>query len=354
MSEVYSPHKFLRFQDRIDAWRQGRLAAPVHVRIKPYNHCNHNCWYCAYRNDALHLGDDMDEKDQLPAAKMAEIVEDLIEMKVKAVTFSGGGEPLLYKPLPETVEALAKGGIRIGSLTNGSNLKGRVAEALARHATWVRVSVDAWDNDSYVKSRGARPGDFDRLIANMRAFVATGTKCVLGVSYIVGHDNHAHLADICRIFKDVGVNHVKVAAAVVANDVAANNRYHQQIMAEVTRQIETAKALDGDGFRVVNHYHETDERFEKHYHTCPFLQFLTVIGADQCVYTCQDKAYTKEGMLGSIAGRRFKDFWFSEDNRAMVHGFDPSVNCQHHCVAHVKNLALHSMLDMDPDHEVFV
>ena len=38
----------------------------------------------------------MDQKDQIPEDKMTEIVEDLVNMGVKVVTFSGGGEPFIY------------------------------------------------------------------------------------------------------------------------------------------------------------------------------------------------------------------------------------------------------------------
>ncbi|BAE48874.1 radical SAM protein [Paramagnetospirillum magneticum] len=354
MATLYSSLKFLRFSDRLEALRSGDVAAPVHIRIKPTNRCNHNCWYCAYRTDDLKLGEDMDEGDSIPEAKMMEIVEDVLEMGVKAVTFSGGGEPLLYKPLPNVIERLAAGGVKVATLTNGSNLRGRVGEALARHATWVRVSVDAWDDASYMASRGAKDGEFSRLLENMRAFVATGTTCVLGVSLIVGHENHQRIAEICKLFRDVGVNHVKLSAAVVANDVHANNLYHRALMAAVTAQIHEAKALETPSFKVLNHYHETEERFEKGYTSCPFLQFLTVIGGDQCVYTCQDKAYTASGKLGSLVGRRFKDFWFSPENRERLHCFDPSRECRHHCVTHAKNLAILEYLALDPDHGMFV
>lgn len=355
MANLYSNLKFLRFGDNIAALEQGRMAAPVHVRIKPMNLCNHNCWYCAYRVDNLQLGATMDERDRIPEPKMWEIVEDLIAMKVQAVTFSGGGEPLLYKPLPDVVEALAKAGIRVATLSNGVNLKGRMAEAFARHGTWARISLDAWDDDSYVKSRGARPGDFTKLLDNMRAFAATGTRCVLGVSLIVGHDNHRQVHHICRLMKEIGVNHVKVSGAVIANDGAANNRYHAEIMAETGRQIAAAKAeLEDSRFRILDHYHELEELFDKPYRTCPFLMFLTVIGADLGVYTCQDKAYNDDGLLGWIKDRRFRDFWFSEENRARVYGLDPSVTCRHHCVAHNKNLALTDYLNIDREHGVFV
>lgn len=354
VARLYSNLKFLRYTDRLAAVAEREIVAPVHVRIKPTNHCNHNCWYCAYRTDDLKLGEDMDERDSIPPSKMIEIADDLIAMKVAAVTFSGGGEPLLYKALPETIERLACGGIAVATLTNGANLKGRMAEALAAHATWVRVSVDAWDDDSYVKSRGAREGEFTRLLENMRAFVASGTRCVLGVSFIIGRDNHHRIAEICRLFKDTGVNHVKLSAAVVGNDVAENNRYHREFAGAAKAEIDKALTLADENFAVLDHYHELGERFEKLYTTCPSLRFLTVIGADLNVYTCQDKAYTKDGTLGSIRDRRFRDFWFSGENRAKIAAFDPSRLCGHHCVAHAKNLAIMEYLSIDPDHGRFV
>ena len=75
MTLLYSPLKFFNFPDRLEALRRGTLAAPAHVRIKPTNKCNHGCWYCAYRTDDLKLGEDMDERDAIPPAKMAEIVD---------------------------------------------------------------------------------------------------------------------------------------------------------------------------------------------------------------------------------------------------------------------------------------
>ena len=354
MSRLYSNLKFLGQTDRLNAIRQGDMAAPVHVRIKPINRCNHNCWYCAYRADQLQLGENMKLSDRLADDKLLEIVDDLVAIGVKAVTFSGGGEPLLHKRLPDAVERLARGGVRIATLTNGSNLKGRMADAFAEHGTWVRVSMDAWDDASYAQARGVRQGEFSNIIDCMRAFIDRRSRCVLGVSFIITHDNHLHIRDMCALLKDVGVNHVKLAAAVVSNDAAENNRYHREIMAPATSAIEQAHALSDDAFSVLNHYHVTAERFDKSYHSCPFARLLTVIGADAKVYTCQDKAYAEAGLLGSIEQRSFREFWFSDENRRRHEALDPSRHCRHHCVAHEKNLALIDYLSLDPDHAVFI
>ena len=256
--------------------------------------------------------------------------------------------------MTEVIEIIVAGGVRVAALANGSNLKGRVADAFAKHGTWVKISLDAWDDGSYVKSRGAKAHDFSRLIENIRAFTAHDKQCVLGVSLIVGQDNHQHILDVCTLLKDCKVNHVKVPGAVVSNDAEGNNAYHEAIKSEVARQIEAVQALVDERLTVLNLYHDLEDRFEKQYNSCPFLQFLTVVGADQYLYTCQDKAYTQPGRMGFIEDRSLKGFWFSEENQKFLKSFNPSMQCGHHCVSRAKNLAIHDYLALDHEHANFV
>lgn len=354
MARLYSSLKFMRYPEYLEALRAQQILAPLHIRFKPINHCNHDCWYCAYRMSNLKLGEDMDVKDKVPEGKMFEIVEDIIAMGTKAVTFSGGGEPLLYKPLPEMIERLAKGGVKVAALTNGSNLKGKVADAFAQHGTWVRISTDGWDDESFSKMRGIERGSFTKIINNLREFAIRHSQCVLGISFIVCKENYQHVHEACKLFKDTWVNHVSISGVVVSNVGAENNAYHKEIREEVFSQINRAMTLADDKFSVVNHYHELDDRFDKTYTMCPTIQFTPVIGADCCVYTCHDKAYSDSGLLGSIQKQRLKDFWFSEENRQRIYGLNPSKVCSHHCVAHVKNTVITEILSLDLEHGCFV
>ena len=79
-----------------------------------------------------------------------------------------------------------------------------------------------------------------------------------------------------------------------------------------------------------------------------------MIGANSKVYSCQDKAYTNEGLLGSIENKRFKEFWFSEENYNRIKSINPSVDSTHHCAAHQKNLLSHEYLAADENHAEFV
>ena len=75
-------------------------------------------------------------------------------------------------------------------------------------------------------------------------------------------------------------------------------------------------------------------KFDKNYDWCPFLQALCVIGVDLKVYSCQDKAYTDKGLLGSLKEQGFGEFW--NGSKSKFYKINPSKDCQHHCVANQK------------------
>jgi Fe-coproporphyrin III synthase len=354
MDDVYSKLKFLRFRDQLEALESGNIAPPVHVRIKPMNPCDHDCWYCAYHDENLQLGNLMEYKDRLPREKMMEIIDDLAEMGVKAVTFSGGGEPLIYPYIAESLNRLGKHGIKLATLTNASHLHEDIAEAFAKYGTWIRVSIDGWDAESYAKIRNVKLTEFDMVVNNMRNFANLKSSCVLGINYVIDNQNYAHILEFSKLMKDVGVNHLKIMGVIVSNDGKISNEYHDEIRESVQEQINQAKKIEDANFKIIDHYHEFPERFDKDYQTCPSIQFLTIIGADSKVYSCHDKAYTKLGLLGSIENRRFKDFWYSDENKKRMKEVNPSIDCQHHCAEHKRNLLLHEYLAVDQNHMEFV
>lgn len=356
MGLLYTKYKMFHFADKLDSLprENPEIKPPVHIRIKPTNVCNHSCGYCAYRKSNLQLGKDMVVRDMIPKEKMLEIVADCDAMGVRAVTFSGGGEPFCYPHLLQAARALHEAGIRFAALSNGGLLRGEVAEFFARHATWMRISMDGWDGPSYAKFRDVSEKEFDKVLDNIKAFKDYDGPCFLGVSYIVNEDNAAHVYDMIATLHETGADSVKVSPVVISNDGAENNAYHRPFFQSVLEQVHRAQREFADeSFEVFNAYHALAERFDKPYTWCPYLQILPVIGADQNVYSCQDKAYNLEcGLLGSIRNVRFRDFWMNGKDKFFT--IDPSRDCRHHCVAAEKIDTLLEYLRADPDHVPFL
>ncbi|GFK94958.1 GTP 3',8-cyclase 1 [Fundidesulfovibrio magnetotacticus] len=357
MENLYSQVKIFHYRERLDALEQGRALPPLHVRLKPINACNHRCSYCCYRSDSLFLGELLSEKDSIPRAKMLEMAADMIEVGVRAVTFTGGGEPLIYPHFAEAASRLLEGGVKVATLTNGSALRGEAADVLAAGASWVRVSMDSLDGPSIARSRGLKPEEFDRIIENLRAFAKRKhADCELGINFILTADNAHRVYEFFRLMKETGADHVKVSGCVVGTTARENNDYHAPHFRMAAEGIARAAAELADAsFKVVDKFHEMDGQYAKTYDYCPFVSvFLNVIGADQNVYTCQDKAYTRSGLLGSVRDRSLKEFWLSEEYARAVRGVRPCDACAHHCVQHGKNLALLDYLGTDRRHLDFV
>ncbi len=359
MSNVYSNSKIFHFHEKLAAMQAGRLTAPLHVRLKPTNRCNHRCGYCCYRSEALLLSELMHVQDEIPREKMLDITADLAGMGVRAVTFTGGGEPLMYPHIVEAVERLTSGGVKVAMLTNGALLAGQAAELLARGAVWVRVSMDAADARTYAASRNVGAGEFDRVCSNIANFCRIDARtCVLGLNLIVTAQNSDQVLDFLRMAKGLGVDHVKVSCAVVSTEPQENVRYQDPFYESVKSQIALGQAqLAGDGFEVIDKFHRPDSRqesFARSYTRCPFAQCLTVIAADLNIYTCQDKAYSASGLLGSIRDQSFRQAWSSEALRQKLMAINPSTHCRHHCVAEGKNLALLDYFAADHEHLDFV
>lgn len=356
MGLLYTKLKVFHFKDKLDSLPRSKkgILPPIHIRIKPTNACNHNCRYCAYRVDNLQLGRDMSTRDFIPEIKMRGIIEDLAKMKVKAVTFSGGGEPFCYPYLTCALKLLAKKGIKFASLTNGSKLEGEAAKIFSRFGSWVRISMDGWDDESYTYYRKVKNGEYTKVIKNIENFKKLKGKCHLGVSLIIDKHNVSHIYDMIKRLKKAGADSVKVSPCIVSNSGIENNRYHKPIFGTVKDQVARAERDFADPkFEIFDAYHDLEEDFKKGYKWCPYLQILPVIGADLNIYPCQDKAYNlKEGLIGSIKDRRFKDFWFSDKNNFFK--IDPSRVCNHHCVANEKNKMILEYLGADEGHLEFV
>lgn len=348
MGNPYSNLKIFRHKDYLDAIEKGDWKPPIYIRLKPTNICNHHCAYCTYGSGGTQQKtenrDIVDHRSMIPWEKMQELVADMVEMSVKAVTFSGGGEPLTYPRIHDVAESLATGGIDISLISNGELLDGERAEAFY-NAKWVRISFDSPNEGEFCTIRGVGPKSFQRVITNIRDFAVNKSKgCVLGVNFVISKANYNRVYEAALLLKDLGVDNVKFAA-VIDNSLG----YHTEIKDQVIEQIHKAVAiLSDDHFRIINNYENDwmDKNFSgistPHCYTC---RLVTVIAADQRVYLCHTQAYDSHAVVGDISNKRFKDLWFSEETKTRMISLNPQTDCRSNCVYEMRNEAIQGYLD---------
>ena len=349
----YSNLKIFHHFETLNKLKNGERCNPLYIRIKPTNVCNHNCYYCHYKNAYLTL-DEYNSTDYIPRNKMMEIIEDMGKMGVKAVTFSGGGEPLAYQYIEETMEKILSLGIDLSIITNGSMLTGKKAEILAQ-AKWVRISIDSIIPQNYAKNRGISENAMEVLVKNIEEFAKIkNDNCELGVNFVVGKENYKEITELAVTMKRIGVNHVKYAP-MISNET---EEYHKDIKEEVIATLnKLSSELNSDKFRIIDLYtsdFDNYEVFKRTYSRCPMKEFICIIAANSKVYYCQDKAYLSDGCVCDLNKQSFLEGWNSEEVIQKYKEFDAKAMCGQHCVHDSRNELINSWLDMDMNHVNFI
>ncbi|MFZ5354278.1 MAG: radical SAM protein [Bacillota bacterium] len=353
-STPYSNLKIFAHADRLNKVRKGERVAPIYIRIKPTNYCNHRCNYCSYADSELGLRDSVNYQDQIPWGKMKEIISDFGDIGVKAVTFSGGGEPLIYPYIIDTMRGMLDKGIQISIITNGQNLEGEAAKTLTK-ANWVRISMDSANAETYSAIRKIPLSYFDKVCNNIDNFSKIKpSNCEFGINFVINHQNYNQIFDMAKMVRELGVNHIKFAARITKD----LHEYHEKFKDEAIQQIhESIDKLIKPGFSIINKYEEDFETsmvFHRNYKKCFVQEVFGVIAADSKVYFCHDKAYVSSGVVGDLSQQSFKELWFSKETQERYKNFDARKECNHHCVFDDRNMMLNSFMSLDENHINFI
>ena len=126
---------------------------PLHLRVSVLEGCNLRCYMCHLSNLPDEKLDEL-SKDRMPVPLYEELAEAAFPYAEK-VTLGFAGEPTLHPEFPEFLRIAHQYGIASEVWTNGTRLhEPAVAEAIARHADWLVVSMDGSDAETYASLRG--------------------------------------------------------------------------------------------------------------------------------------------------------------------------------------------------------
>jgi radical SAM protein with 4Fe4S-binding SPASM domain len=334
------------------AWLTGEVStqAPVSVEIHLTNVCNLRCFFCAYGQ--------VRHQEMLPPDQLTALVDDLVGLTptLKAVVFSGGGEPTVHPGFAEAVGRLADAGIEIGVITNGVRMPAAVLEAFLRCA-WVRFSLDAPDPAHYQKVLSPHdPKNYDRVLEHMGQLSAArgpGSRPapVIGVAYLVdrGCQTDELLLKCLDIGVRVGADYVHYRAIFLAPDL------------EPTRPLEQLRALEpvidahahelGIAHQYPKFLYNYDKTIAQQPNArdarCPIVSdgLIAMVAATGDVMPCY--AHIMRGRktaFGNLAEQRFADIWHGPLRQKVVAAIDAKNTCPF-CRFQAANAMLHNQGD---------
>lgn len=340
--EIYSALKAAWHLKDIEAIREGRKIVPHHVYLVISDLCSHNCSFCSFRAPegwmAANFGGN--PKRMIPAPKCYEIIDDCAELGVKALQFTGGGEPTLHPDHKAIIAYALDSGLQVGLVTHGGNMPFDLVPRLS----WLRVSIDAGTRETY--ERVHRVKQWDRVLSNLEAAAKIEGPTV-GANFVTTRENYHELVEFCALMKALGVPYVKIAA----NLTTAGLAYYDGVLDEIMALMAETKALEDDTFKIANVFERRleDLRIGRPEHPfCGQQLFSTFIGGDLKVYRCCNTAYSEHGEIGDLRQQSFKQWWHG----VSFEGFDAR-SCEH-CQFIEKNEATAYLVQKQPAHVEFV
>jgi len=361
MNIAYTPLKLLHHPDTIYKLRNGTQPSPILVQVVLSDLCNQDCSFCAYRLTGYSSNQLFPDENgnsnpvrQLPYGKVLEIFEDCTEIGVKAIEFTGGGEPTVHPQHYELFEKALYHGFDISLVTNGVLLNERSLQLLTR-AKWVRFSIDAGSDRSYSIIRKVSKSAYNRVLKNIEQFVQLkkefDSDTTIGISYVVLKENYTEIKFAVQAAKKLGVDYIRLGTFFSNED----EKYYDGKLEYIQNTIEDCKKEETPFFKIINQF---DSRYSDlvnknpDYKMCGHQYINTYIGADQNVYRCCALAYNTAGLIGSLKDRSFKELWQSSEKQSNFSNFDAR-SCER-CPFNDKNKLINYIISKNPTHVNFV
>ena len=352
--EIYSALKAAWHTKDIETLRQGKPIIPHHVYLVVSDLCNQDCHFCTYRSSngwgSEQFGEDtgkgftMNPNRMIPKDKCFELIDDFAELGVKAVQFTGGGEPSVHPHIEEVVRYALDSGLQVGMVTNATRL---LSSRTIERMSWIRVSLDAGNRRTYEATRKSKL--WDKVLLNLQVMANTSGPTV-GANFVTTRENYKEVVQFCIVAKSMGCRYVKIAANLTKEGLA----YYDGILDEIMGLMAEATSIADDAFHIANVFERRlqDLRIGRPtYSFCGQQRFASHIGGDLRVYRCCNTAYTGHGRIGDLRNQRYRD-WFKNESPEAFDFFDART-CTH-CQFHEKNEVISYLMQSDPKHVEFI
>ena len=322
--------KLLRHGDRVEAGLRGEWVAPISVEMDVNNRCSHGCRFCSFGTVETQ-GYRQQNWVEFPVARLLPLLDELRELGVKSLTFTGGGEPLEHSKIGLILEHATSLGFEWGVVTNGNGLRGRAQRAIAAHATFCRVSLDAGTSDTHQHTHRVATPQFHQILDNLRhtRAVAGDRDLTLGASFCVMRSNWKELYQAAQLVKEHGGNYLEVRPTYPTDwrgDGWNDDLSREEVEAATTELAHAQTHLNDDTFQVIGMVDRfaSLHGYTKGYSKCRTGAVSTVIGADGRVWQCCIQRGMDGFEVGNVMTQSFREVWQAPAHKAMVDGIDVS------------------------------
>lgn len=318
-------HKLNYHPARVAAWADGECIAPIYMEISPSGACNHRCTFCGL--DFMGYG-----PHRLDTAMLKDRLAEMSAMGLKSVMYAGEGEPFLHPDMVDIVLHTKAVGIDVALTTNGTLMTEDAARSVLPVTSWIKVSCNAGDAETYAAVHRTKAAHFDLAVKNMARAVELrrelGSACTLGVQSLLLPENRASLPTLARTARDIGLDYL-VVKPYSQHPSSVTDRYKDVSYQDAEQFAEELRALSTDSFNVVvrqSAMRKWDEK-SRPYGKCQALPFWSYIDSRGGVWGCSVFLGDERFLYGNINETGFADIWSGETRRKSLAWFDAEFDC---------------------------
>jgi len=338
-------HKVFMHPERVrSALLDPRHTPPITLDVDPTTTCNSRCPNCTFPDTGrMFLDFDLYKRT----------IEEVSRLGVKAITFTGGGEPTLHPRFMEMLETAIAYGLGVGLITNGLAFSPELAEKALPLLKWVRFSLDAGSPEMYFKTHGLYEKAFAQLTENIKMAGQIkrnrNLSTRLGASYLILESSIFDATLAIRLGLAAGLDYLQFKPMQLRDTrILGGYRYDLKVIRDVKEYLEShlrsdlryLKAEDIDNYNEAFHVYftrfrpqflEAGPREYRQSPTCFGQRFTTSLAADGRIYGCCHYKYDPDFELGNLHFDSFEAIWGSERRMRFFDGLDPRKRCLKVC-----------------------
>jgi radical SAM protein with 4Fe4S-binding SPASM domain len=326
---IFGTNKILQHLPRINKYKLIGKTPPITIELDVINACNHKCPGCAGGREPLNA--------KIETTEGLNWLEQMKDYGVKAITFTGGGEPLVNKATIPLVQYAKELGFDIGFITNGSLLDKGISSKLVNYCTWIRVSLDASDSRTYKKIHGKGRTEFLKVLKNINALGIInnhyGKPCTVGVGYLTNEVTKPGMIIAAKKLSTYGVDYLQFRP------------FHNDVT-DVSGLIDECKQFETKDFKILastQKYCHFKDKFKRDYNYCHGANFVGVIQATGDMTICCHTRGIKKYNLGNLRNEPFQMIWEGKKKQDILKKIDVS-KCVPYCRADSFNRVLYDIM----------
>ncbi len=290
---------------------------PTYTCTNPSSHYRRNllCSNCIYQG--FHS-----TQQQLDIQILSDLLHEAIDLGIRNIQFSGGGEPLEYQDLDKLFDVLysirkTTPDLLLGLLTNGLYLREEQAKHVATLFSYVRLSfAEGPCTDRELMAR------FSENLRHLLAYGMSNSSLRIGLKLLVSHTNCGVLGDqVLKLRYLIGeyyftrLNHIRVKAMRSVNpNIEPTEQDAAQFTSAFDKVLQEEFSLWPDDVQIDLDLGYTNSDFR-----CYLSPLFGLVDPSGRLIACYNYAEAYDDLvIGDLHAHSFRELWGTENHRHII------------------------------------